>query len=276
MKVALCLSGKVGNTKGKSGYHKSESRVLEKGFEHYKRHIIEKNDLDVFVHCWDVELSDQIELIYNPVSSTYQQQINFDIPHYVRGEDKRKQNHYSRWYSNMQVNKLRKNYENQNNFKYDFVMTTRFDLAWETDVIFSDYNPNNFYVGYWSAVFDKNGKDIFKGGRGPLYDLLRQDKKNINKFKYGLKGYPTIDEGFLDLWFFSNSENSDKFFNLYNLLDEYNKPGNCPTDSNNSISNHRLSKYHLEKLNLMKNLEFKFHMFDDFPEVRRKYFGCKK
>ena len=32
---------------------------------------------------------------------------------------------------------------------------------------------------------------------------------------------------------------------------------------------------HLEKLNLLDKLKFEFHMFDDFPEVRRKYFGCR-
>ena len=276
MKVALCLSGKVGNTKGKSGYHKSELRVLEKGYNHYKEHIINKNDIDVFVHCWDTELSDQIDNLYNPVSSEYQEQIKFEIPDYVKGESQRKQNHYSRWYSNMVVNNLRKKHEIENNFKYDFVMTTRFDLAWETDVIFSQCDTGKFYAGNWSCVLDSAGRDVFKGGRGPLYDFLEKDPRNINKFTYKLKGYPHVDEGFLDLWFFSNSENSDKFFNLYNLLDEYNYPGKCPTDSSDSISNHRLSKYHLENLGLLKSLEFKFHMFDDFPEVRRKYFGCRK
>lgn len=276
MKIALCLSGKVGNTKGKSGYHKSESRVLRKGFQHYKKHLLDNNDVDVFVHCWDMELADEIEDLYKPVASSYQRQLIFDIPEYVRGEKQRKQNHYSRWYSNMVVNQLKKDYEKSNNFKYDFVMTSRFDLAWETDIDFRDCDKEKFYAGNWSSVLDSAGKDIFKGGRGPLYDILERNPKDISKFKYSLKGHPHVDEGFLDLWFFMGSENSDKFFNLYNLLDEYNKPGNCPTDSNNSISNHRLSKYHLEKLGLLNKLEFKYHMFDDFPEVRRKYFGCKK
>ena len=74
----------------------------------------------------------------------------------------------------------------------------------------------------------------------------------------------------------TNSKNSSDFFSLYDYLDEYNKPGNCDTDSSGRISNHRLVKYHLEKLNLLEKLKFEFHMFDDFPEVRRKYFGCRK
>ena len=42
-KIALCLSGKIGNTQGKSGYFKSDVRVLEKSYEHYKKHIIDVN-----------------------------------------------------------------------------------------------------------------------------------------------------------------------------------------------------------------------------------------
>ena len=276
MRTALCLSGKVGNTIGKSGYHKSEFRVLEKGYQHYKRHLLDKNNIDVFVHCWDTELSSEIEKLYSPIASVYQDQIKFKIPDYVKGESLRKQNHYSRWYSNMAVNNLKKEYENKNNFKYDFVMTTRFDLAWETDVVFSECDPSKFYAGNWSAVYDVYGRDLFKGGRGPLYDIVKTKPDQLKKLKYGLKGFPHVDEGFLDLWFFTNSELSDKFFDLYKMLDLYCKPGNCPTDSSDSISNHRLSKYHLENLGALDKLEFKYHMFDDFPEVRRKYFGCRK
>ena len=41
-KVALCLSGKIGNVQGKSGFFESDPRVLIKGHEHYQRHILDK------------------------------------------------------------------------------------------------------------------------------------------------------------------------------------------------------------------------------------------
>ena len=276
MKVALCLSGKVGNTIGKSGNHKSESRVLQKGFEHYKRHIIDKNNVDIFVHCWDKELEQEVKDLYKPKRCTFEDQIYFEIPDYVTGEESRKNNHYSRWYSNYKVNQLRKEYEEQNNFEYDFVMTTRFDLAWETDVDFSKYENNSFYAGKWSAVIDAHGRDLFKGGRGPLYDIIDTKHPILDSLKLVEKGYPHTSDGFLDLWFFSNSKNSTKFFDIYNQLDEYTKPNACPNDASGRISNHQLVKYHLQKIDLLDKVKFEFHMFDDFPEVRRKYFGCRK
>mgnify|MGYP003385014898 FL=1 len=275
-KIALCLSGKVGNTKGKSGYYQSEYKVLKKGYDHYKKHIIDVNDIDVFVHCWDTELEDDINSLYKPKDIIVEKQVIFDIPNYVKGEYQRKQNHYSRGFSNMKVNNLCCDFSQKNNIKYDFVMTTRFDLAFETDIIFDDYDTNKFYAGRWTSV-NYNGQDLFKGGRGPLYDIInRQGKDCLKNFKFATKGYPNTHDGFLDLWFFANYKNSKKFNDMYYNLDEYTKPDKCPTDSSDSISNHQLVKYHLERLCLLDQVEFILDMYDDFPEVRRKYYGCRK
>tara|TARA_R110002020_G_scaffold475332_1_gene709620 strand:- start:5427 stop:6263 length:837 start_codon:yes stop_codon:yes gene_type:complete len=276
-RVALCLSGKIGNTQGKSGYHQSEYKVLKKGFDHYKKHLLEKNNVDVFVHCWDTELEKHTTSLYNPVSCVFEEQVVFDVPQHVRGEEEqRKQNHYSRWYSNKKVNELRSAYEKANGFKYDYVMTSRFDLAFETDLVFEAYNPEYFYAGKWSAVVDRTGRDLFKGGRGPLYDLVSIDHPVLKELRVVTKGYPNNGEGFLDLWFFCSSGNSDKFFNLYNKLDDYTKPNQCPTDASGRISNHLLVKHHLQEIGMLDKVKFTLHMYDDFPEVRRKYYGCRK
>ena len=278
-KVALCMSGKIGNTKGKSGHHESEFRVLKKGYDHYKKHILDTNEVDVFIHCWDRELEQEVQDLYQPTSCMFEEQIYFDIPPYVKsGGDNglRANNHYSRWYSNKIANKLRYDHEKKMGFEYDYVMTTRFDLAFETDVIFSSLDESSVYAGKWSAVVDQNGNDYFKGGRGPLYEMVRTGHPAVQQLSLVTKGYPKNDEGFLDLWFIANSENSDSLFSLYDKLDEYNKPGNCQLDSSGRISNHRLVKYHMEKEGLLDKIKFKYHMYDDFPEVRRKYFGCRK
>tara|TARA_Y100000589_G_scaffold332133_1_gene389584 strand:+ start:5802 stop:6647 length:846 start_codon:yes stop_codon:yes gene_type:complete len=278
-KVALCLSGTIGSIGGPSekGY-KSDVRILMKAYEHYKRHIIDKNNVDIFIHCWDKDLEFDIKMLYKPVSYKIEKQIKFKFPRYVKGRGGRGQSHYSRWYSNMIVNDLRRKYEQVNKFTYDYVMTTRFDLAFETDLIFSKFDNNYFYAGKWSAVFDQNKNDLFLGGRGTLYDLVENNDPIIKKTLLKTLGYPSDDKGLLDLWFFSNSENSSKFYSLYKYLDEYNKPGNCPLSGNSFrsvISNHQLALYHLKQIDLLDKLRFEFHMYDDFPEVRRKYYKCR-
>ena len=53
-KIVICFL--PGNIKTKSGLGKSDMDVLLKSFEHYDRHILNKNNIDVFIHCWDIEL----------------------------------------------------------------------------------------------------------------------------------------------------------------------------------------------------------------------------
>ena len=92
-------------------------------------------------------------------------------------------------------------------------------------------------------------------------------------------GYPYQKEGGLaDLWFFSSSENIDKFTTLYDHMDEYTKPGRCPTSPKVGVSNHYLATYHLKRTDLINKLRFVFkHLSKDQvdPLVRVKYFNSK-
>ena len=189
-KVALCISGKVGNKEGHTGLKKSDFSILNKGFHHYKKHIIDKNDADVFIHCWDKEFEEEIIKLYKPKKYIFEEQKLFKIPRYVKGSQRpwqfknaftRNQSTYSKWYSNKIVNSLRREYEEEVNMKYDFVMTTRFDIAFEKDVIFNQFNNQYFYAGNWTIVKDENGIDIFKAGVGPLYELKSEDRNKLNK-----------------------------------------------------------------------------------------------
>jgi hypothetical protein len=89
-------------------------------------------------------------------------------------------------------------------------------------------------------------------------------------------GYPHNGDGLLGSWFFTNSENMNKFSRLYDNLNEYTKVDNCPNDRSDRISNHRLSLYHLEQINLIDNLKFcEKNWHDDFGTVRRRYYKTK-
>lgn len=282
-KVALCLTGKIGNTSGKTGMRDSDIEILRKGFEHYKRHIIDKNDVDIFIHCWDIEFQEEVKSLYKPIDFVFEKQRKFKIPLYVRGSERpwqlkagriRRQSTYSRWYSNKIANELRRNHELKNTFKYDVVMTSRFDIAFQKDIIFSQFDMQYFYAGNWDIVLNDNGVDIFSGGAGPLYDLVYKNKNILNNYKFEINGFPKNENGLLDLWFFSNSNYSTDFFNLFNNLDQYNRPGNCPLsqDQANTVSNHQLALYHLQKLNLANKIKFTFNLYDDFPLIRRKFY----
>jgi len=278
MRIALCLSGLIGNAKGKSGDASSEQSVLDISFKYWKKHVLDKNDdIDVFIHTWDVDLEDRIKQLFDPLLITVEKQKIFDIPDYVVGHpEQRKQNHYSRWYGNREAVGLKREYEDYCDFKYDMVMLSRFDVAWQTDVIFSKFDSSCFYVGNWCTLRDKKTNlNCFKDGRGDLYERLETEP--LSNFKHS--HFP-IRRGMLDHWFFSHSENIDNFAELYSNLDEYLKDPKASRDPNKpdsslNICNHQLVCYHLQKLGLFDKVRCVFHSFSDFPLTRYKFLGSK-
>ena len=165
MKIALCLSG--------------QPRSFEKGYEYHYKNIIENNDVDVFIHCWDTKYENQLVELYKPKKYSFEKQIIFDE------QNKRQHIIESRWYSAKQVNDLKKQYEADNNFKYDFVMSSRFDVGIFKNLDFNDY----------------------KGSTG-MY-IPKSNPPNMNQ--------PTI----LDYWYFSTSENMDIINNFHTKWKEY-------------------------------------------------------
>ena len=227
MKIALCLYGLIGSIKGK-GYEKSGGTdiVLKDCHNSFTKHIINKNDVDVFFHTWDTEFEDELVSKYKPKKYKVAPQKIFENT--IDGPEKyirRIQAHYSRWYSTKYVNELKTIYEKENNFKYDLVMVSRFDMIWHTDVLFNELDKNIFYIP--------------------------------NTTKEGLKwGWPNPSIGvpheIADLWFISNSSNMDNFSKLYDLINQYILIEKCPVWKH--ISNHMLAFYHLKKLGLIPNL----------------------
>jgi hypothetical protein len=257
-RVAFCLSGIVGGVKGKSGDTGNEltsNAILKIGYDHYKKYVFDKNvNVDVFIHTWSVDSEEKIKELYQPKKSIFQKQVIFDVPEFIKGEYKRKQNHYSRWYSTKKVVDLKSQYEKENNFKYDLVFLTRFDIAWQKELDFNKFNPKYFYAA-----------DCYQNK--PLFGLI--------PLKYG---YPYMSEGLADLWFLSNSSYIDILSTLFDNLGEYNKPGQCPISPSVGISNHKLVSYHLKQKNLIKKLRFAFkHLNPDEvdPLVRKKFFKSK-
>ncbi len=284
MKVAVCLIGMIGGKSGKYGLNQS-SDVLELGHRQYKKHIFDNNDVDVFCHSSSVDFKDEIIEAYKPKRYLFIPEPQFQIPHYVTGTKERKRAHYHMWFSYQTVSLLRKDYERETGQKYDFVYTGRYDVAWQTDINFSELDKDKFYAGYWNRIYHNNQAVANYKWHSLEKDLAvdgKLTKKQIEKgYTIDLVGYPYNDEGLIDRWFIANPHNMDIFSTLFNYLNEYTLPNkkwnkdNSIVDSAGTISNHRLAPAHLERLGLLDKLELKFYTHDDFPLVRRLYFKNK-
>jgi hypothetical protein len=194
MRIALCLSG--------------QARFVEQGYrEVIYPYILRNNNIDIFIHTWEVPESQigvpflaggvhfvgepvSVGLInktldlYNPQKYKVEPQLLFPIFPW----DERhmpgfySQNAYSMFYSIYQSNKLKIEYEIENNFKYDWVIRSRFDVKLNTTINFNEYNRNIINVP--NGCFDP-----------------------IN--------------GYVDCFAFSNSSNMDIYSGVYNCMDEY-------------------------------------------------------
>jgi hypothetical protein len=252
MKVALCFYGLLGGTKGKAGDRNGSSLdILNLAYPHYKKHILDINNIDVFIHSWDVNLQKEITEKYSPKLSKFESTLNFTIPKPLKNTQ-RVQNHFSRWYSCKEVNKLKSKYEKDNNFKYDFVMLSRQDIAWQTDVLFKNLDSNYFYVANWKQQF--NGTPM--------------------GYPYG--GY---NKSLQDLWCISNSNDMNELCTIFDHISQY-CIENPELMGHKGISNHRLLYYKLLKMGFIPDkLKFIFNhdiiSKSDMPLVRYKYFNDK-
>ena len=270
MKIAICFNDLVGSTKGKSEQLIGD---FEKCFlissKLYGENIINKNnEVDIFVHSWSESMKDQILNTYRPKKWIIEKQKTFNTPDYIANTGElRKQSHYSVWYSRKKVVELKRQYEKEHGFKYDCVMLARFDLAWQTELLLESYDMDFFWTQNWPKK-TLNGR--------MLTDLEYWQKSDYNlPFKTEWYGYPKTKDGLLGMWFFSNSKNIDRFAEVYDNLNEYSLPNNCPHDSSGRISIHQQCLYHLEKIGLADKIKFTKNWHDDCPSVRRKYFKEK-
>lgn len=186
MKIAFCLVGIVGAANHKNGIGVPVDYRI--GHHFHQKHIFNPNnehDIDVFIHSWSTEFETPLVDLYNPKKYIFEKQIDF------LQDDIRNNCIISRWYSTAMSVRLKTAYEQQNNFKYDFVMLYRFDHIFQKDLIFLEFNPNNFYVSH---------RD----------DCTKSFCKCVG------------NKRFYDAWFFSNSNYINTFSALYDSWLYYN------------------------------------------------------
>jgi hypothetical protein len=223
MKIAYTMNGLIGGFTGKNyvGSSDEDSKlILRYVSDLIDKNIREHNDIDIFVFSWHTNFEDDFKKCLNPVKLKLEPQKDFDIPVHLLGKnDKRVIAHKSRWYGYKEVIKLVTEYEIENNFEYDLVLNARFDMCWNKPMNFDKtLDPNKFHIPY-----------------------------HIDRMDYGWPNAPEI----LDHIFVSNSKWMKYYVTMFEHLDEYTLPGQCPQW--NTISHHFLMVWHLSKLGLLSD-----------------------
>lgn len=124
-KVAICISG--------------QTRTGIKAHTSFVNFFSSLPNYDIFYHTWEStpEKSKKIESIYKPV--LYKEESSLGRPH--------ESSFGNMLYSMLMANELKKQYEIENDFRYDLVIKTRFDLIFPNTSVFPDNNiwPRTIY-----------------------------------------------------------------------------------------------------------------------------------
>ena len=198
MKIALCLHGYYNSSGG------PESGNL--GYEYIKEKILLNNDVDVFVHSWDIPAKELILQNYKPVSSEFEDQYNFeeelktlDLSWYEEGFDRAKTMYKNSVFQSLsfllsrkKVLEIKRKYEQNQEIEYDCVVLCRFDLGNR-----GKEHPQTFYA----TDIDFN----------PKADMSLLHMKYWNQFNWGIP----------DHWFYSNSKTMDQLGLIYDRVYDY-------------------------------------------------------
>ena len=189
MKIALCLSGYIGNV---DKWIKGEEIDYNYGYKYIKEAILDGHDVDVFIHSWSVPHEEGLKQLYNPVSSVFEENKDFKLRNTVSKEELPTPYSFavkSMWYSRKKSVELVEEYQKKNNIEYDFILLTRFDIALFKKFEFEKYDKSKIYIaGPVEAKRHRSGKVV---------------PHKIN-----------------DIYFMSNLENMKKVVSLYDTYED--------------------------------------------------------
>ena len=269
MRIALCLYGMIGSKYGNGLKKQNLSPSI--AARYYKKNIInysKKNKVDVFIHSWSYDYKEKLIKLYKPKEFIFEKQKNYKSDLINKISKKRisykdylkdlfnfffyKKKYYervkhikettyrglSRWYSSKKSIELVEKYLKNKNLKYDFIMVSRFDVAFYKPILFNKYDPEKFWVSYWND--------------NPTAKIKKSPKKNnVN-----------IGTHLMDLWFFSNQSNMIKFSKLFDHAENYH------------YSPHISSLEHINFLKL--DISYTLCKWFDYDLIRRAFFKSTK
>ena len=185
-RVALCMRGAVSKTekpfeKMNELYDDNTKYVDYKAcYNSIKKHIIEPNlneyQFDIFCHCWNLDLEQDIVNLYSPVKYLFEDnKIYNDYINKLCVSD-RDFGGISQALTIKKSIELKEQYEAEHNFKYDIVISYRYDMFLWKDIILNNYTElknDAIYVNAYSEHFGH--------GTGDFHFIMNSDVSGLFK-----------------------------------------------------------------------------------------------
>lgn len=169
MKIALCFSG--------------QARSFERGYEYYKRNLLDHYDVDVYIHTWEFPQKDELEILYHP--HTMRTEIlldgNVDLrytntPNPIKHPPRFT---YRMLYSMNRVKELVR----MQPIKYDWIIKSRTDYALNVKIPFDTLDNTKLYIPNCRMVPERDfGNDQFAFGSSETMFKYMSTFQNIHKY----------------------------------------------------------------------------------------------
>lgn len=264
MKIALCLHG-LSHGKNtlidfQSLHIKCKDDAIPNTIDSFIKNIIDVNSsVDVFFHTWLFDINEVNTFVkrYSPKLYSFESPKPFNLFYddeltsswYSDFDEFHKSlllpivnyqpRAFSKMYSLYSVNFLKSTYEKMNNFKYDFVIHTRFDLQFNVPLILTNYNPEFIYIPN-SKPFPLSFDDNWIFGNSPNMDIISELYHDIYKY--------LLTEG----------DEYKCFLRQHNL-------------GVNFVCNHSVLTYHIIKNNLYSKIKMMFDLGKEWDIPKTKF-----
>jgi len=169
MKIALCFTG--------------QARSFQKGFEYYKKNLLNHYNVDVYIHTWKfdgeeklIELYEATKTITEPVLVTDADTKYTNTPNAQKYPPRFT---YSALYS---INECR-NLMMSSGIEYDWVIKTRTDYALNVQIPFEQLDNTKLYIPNCRMVPERDfGNDQFAFGSQSTMDKYMSTFQNMDKY----------------------------------------------------------------------------------------------
>ena len=189
MRIAISISGKRGQTKGRITGEKNDLSIT---YNHLKKNILEKYNSDIFIHTWDKEDHKYFKETFKTefVISEEQKNFGFDLHNmneiekndeYGKGSEFRA---ISQTYSFFKSLDLVIKNEVKSNFVYDFIICMRADALICKFINFKKLKKNFIYVQ--KKINIKKKKIFYNFEKDFIHQswLLILNSYNVKKINY--------------------------------------------------------------------------------------------
>lgn len=148
-KIAFVFHGIIGGLSGRNGVGDPvDIDICAKLIKYHNKDL----PVDYFIHSWSTEAEDKIVALYNPKLCSFQPQekFNFSLTDAeLKNEELTHQfRTVSRYASFTRAVDLKTQSENQQGFKYKWVVVLRLDLVLLNPFAFSMFDPSYFYIPF--------------------------------------------------------------------------------------------------------------------------------